>query len=291
MFNWSHTRQDCCGAYEEPNFGAENMPSGDSMEAQDQGQDDHAGEVLEDVGVPAEESNESSGEAKAEGSQAQDPLYVQKRLKQQKRAHEREIRELHQRINDMQSREYAQPEQSHVSNPYTGQPTPGGVDEQIHKAVSYALQHRDMEERKAKEEEHKAHLHKQYSELDRHLDRTSDKYDDFDDVVRGDHANFTGHMRDASLFLPRTGAGSAGEVLYKLGKNPEELSRIAKLHPLDQAAEMVALSHALINGGENKSSQNRPLGNIKSNPVTNSPGVNEKTSVSELRKRMRNNWK
>jgi len=263
------------------------------MEAQDSAQDGQASEVLDSVGASESEQPQES-EAESDGH-TQDPLYVQKRLKQQKRAHEREIRDLHQRINDMQSMGHAQqPDQSQAYNPYTGSPgqqAPAGIDEQIHKAVSYALQHKDMQERHAKEAESKAHLHKQYSELQRHLDRTADKYDDFEDVVRGDDAPFTPHMRDAALMLPKTGAGSAGEVLYKLGKNPEDLNRIAKLHPLDQASEMVKLSHALINGGDSKGSTSRPLGNIKSNPVNNSLGVTEKTSVSDLRKRMRNGWK
>jgi len=262
------------------------------MEAQDVAQDGQAEEVLDNVGASESEQPQES-EAESEGH-TQDPLYVQKRLKQQKRAHEREIRDLHQRINDMQSTGYAQPNHTanDAYNPYTGQPAPmSGMDEQIHKAVSYALQHKDMQERNAKEAESKQHLHKQYSELQRHLDKTADKYDDFEDVVRGDDAPYTPHMRDAALMLPKNGAGSAGEVLYKLGKNPDELNRIARLHPIDQASEMVKLSHALINGGDQKGSSPRPLGNIKSNPVSNSPGVTEKTSVGELRKRMRAGWK
>ena len=62
----------------------------------------------------------------------------------------------------------------------------GGVDEAIHKAVSFALQHKDMEERKAREAESQHHIAKQYQELNKHLDSTADKYDDFDEVVRGE---------------------------------------------------------------------------------------------------------
>jgi hypothetical protein len=161
-----------------------------------------------------------------------------------------------------------------------------GIDEAIHKAVSFALQHKDMEERKARDAEAQHHIAKQYQELNRHLDSTADKYDDFDDVVRGD-APFTAHMRDAALMLPKKGPGSAGEVLYKLGKDPEALARIAKLHPVDQASELVALSHALISGGEHKSQSNRPLGHIKSNPVVNSAGITDKTPISDIRTRMK----
>ncbi len=237
----------------------------------------------EDQGLPTEMANEETQEPEGTGGKG-DSLAVQKRLKQMKRAHDREMRELYDRMSQMQS----QPQQNQTQGQYSPQEAPqgGGMDDAIHKAVSYALQQRELEERKAQNMQSQQHIAKQYQDLNRHLDSTSDKYDDFDDVVRGE-APFTAHMRDAALMLPKKGPGSAGEVLYKLGKNPEELSRIAKLHPVDQASELVALSHALISGGENRQSQSRPLGQIKSNPVVNSAGVNEKTPVSDIRDRMK----
>lgn len=244
------------------------------------------GDVADELGVPKDDMTETVEAAKSSGNEnTGESLAIQKRLKQQKRAHEREIRELHARMAEMQSQlqpNQAQPQQS----PYNAMDNQSGVDDAIHKAVSFALQHRDMEERKAKEAEAQHHIAKQYQDLNRHLDSTSDKYDDFDEVVRGE-APFTAHMRDAALMLPKKGPGSAGEVLYKLGKNPEELSRIAKLPAIDQAAELVALSHALISGGEQKGNQSRPLGQIKSNPVVNSAGITDKTPVSDIRARMK----
>jgi len=240
---------------------------------------------VEDVDGPKEGMHHESEGSEGESNKG-DPLYVQKRLKQQRRAHDREIRELQSRIENMQSQ--LQPnQQQQQQSPYDGmgnQQPP--VEDAIHKAVGYALQQRDMEERRARDAQAQQHIAKQYQELNRHLDQTADKYDDFDDVVRGD-SPFTAHMRDAALMLPKKGSGSAGEVLYKLGKNPEELERIAKLHPVDQAKELVALSHALISGGENKQNQSQPLGQIKSNPVINSMGITEKTPVSDIRERMK----
>lgn len=243
---------------------------------------------VSDIDGPKEEIVDAVSEGE---SNKGDPLYVQKRLKQQRRAHEREIRELQARMDQMQSQlqpnQYQAPSPYDSGNPMQQQPqqSSGNMD-MIQQAVGYALQQRDMEERKAREAQAQQHIAKQYQELNRHLDQTSDKYDDFDDIVRGD-APFTAPMRDAALMLPKKGPGSAGEVLYQLGKNPEELSRIAKLHPVDQAKELVALSHALISGGENKQSQSRPLGNIKSNPVINSLGITEKTPISDIRSRMK----
>lgn len=245
-----------------------------------------AAEVVESLGEPTEsvdESHESTGQ-----ENKGDPLYVQKRLKQQKRAHDRELRDLYSRMEQMQSQLTPQNQDYGMQqSPQEASGNAGGMDDAIHKAVSFALQHRDMEERKVKDAENQRQLAQEYSELNRHLDNVSDKYDDFDDVVRGE-SPFTATMRDASLMLPKKGAGSAGEVLYYLGKNPEELSRIAKLPAWKQGNELVSLSHALHSGGEKSQSQSsRPLGQIKSNPVVNSVGVTEKTPVSDIRSRMK----
>lgn len=261
----------------------------DQMDVNQDGSADN--EVMDAVGMD-DSGDVKDASTENTSNQNSDPLYVQKRLKQQKRAHEREIRELHARISDMQTAsQNTSPDQS---SSYSAAPDGGGMmDEQIHKAVSYALNHRDMEERKARDAQQAAHVSKQYNELQKHLDNTADKYDDFDDVVRGHDAPFTPHMRDASLLLPKNGPGSAGETLYELGKNRIELKRISELHPLDQASEMVKLSHALMarHGDKTQSQANKPLGNIKSNPVTNTASITDKTPVSELRKRMKANWR
>lgn len=262
----------------------------DAREMSSQEQEGLAGDVMDSLGEMNEAPESGNSQSEMAHSEA-DPLYVQKRLKQQKRAHDREMREMREAMSNMQYGNQHQQQTEHSQETGSYQGNPG--DEQIHRAVSYALQHRDMEERKAKEAQQMQHVHRKYQDLSSHLDHMADKYDDFDDLVRGHDAPFTTQLRDAALVLPKSGPGSAGEVLYKLGKNKEDLERISKLHPLDQVSEMVKLSHALISGGGNSggSQTHRPLGNIKNNPVTNSGGVTEKTSVGELRKRMRAGWK
>lgn len=267
------------------------------MDVQDESvqvQDGPAENAMESVGVSDDQPHESGeSEAEAEGSHSKESLAVQKRLKAQRRAHEREVRELHARIGDLESRMGQRtPEHEQSINPY-GQPT-GAIDETIQKAVGYALRQKEEEERKARDMQQHAHVQKSYHDFKRHLDGMADKYDDFHDVVFESDNPYTSAMRDYAVTLPRSGAGSAGEVLYKLGKNRAELERISKLHPLDQASELSKLSHALISGSESsKSSQpNRPLGHIKSNPVSNSRAVTDKTPPSEIRARMRaGTWK
>lgn len=255
-------------------------------------------QALEDLGMSKDMGQGESHEAEGQESAEDDGEHSSKRrptgwerLKKKTRQQERDIQELHARIAEMQSQfqpnqQMQQPQQQSPLESGNQQQQGSGNMDMIQQAVSYALQQKEMEERRSKESEAQRHIAKQYQDLNKHLDSTADKYDDFDDLVRGE-APFTAAMRDIALTLPKKGAGSAGEVLYRLGKNPEELSRIAKLHPVDQAAELIALSHALISGGEQKQSQPRPLGQIKNNPVVNSVGVNEKTPVSDIRSRMK----
>src|SRR6188768_993257 len=202
------------------------MPCGVNMDVtQDESGNDKeiASEVNESLGTNTESINEDSEPQESEGHEGRgDPLYIQKRLKKQKRAHDREIRELQSRIDQMQSQ--YQPtqnlQQQQGPNDFGNQDA-GNVNGMIQQEVGYALQQQELEKRRATEAEAQQHIAKQYQELNRHLDTTSDKYDDFDDIVRG-NLPYTTAMRDISLTLPKKGPGSAGEVLYRLGKNPEE---------------------------------------------------------------------
>ena len=164
--------------------------------------------------------------------------------------------------------------------------TPGSDEDKIHRGVSMVLQHRDAEAQRAQQAKQAQHVQQQYQSLQDQLDAGADKHADFDEVVRSPNANFTNHMRDAALLLP-----NAADTLYKLGKNKPELDRISQLHPLDQAKEMVKLSAALMSGNGNPMSQPaKTVGQIKATPV-NPQGISDKTSVSELRRRLSSNWK
>jgi len=276
------------------------MPGGLNMDAQNlssQEQDGLAGDMMNSLGEPKGSVDEVEDASRGIGDNNHDglPDGVKDRIWRQDRKHQREIRDMKTQIQNLNSRLASQSNmdssQNEMANPYHSQYQPGSEEERIHKAVGFALQARDAEERKAKEAERIHHVNQQYHELNKHLDDHSDKYEDFDDVVRGQNVPFTPHMRDAALLLPRKGPGSAAEVLYKLGKNTSELDRISKLQPIDQASEMVKLSHALNQGQENKTVQPKPLGQIKSSPVTNSNVITDKTPVSELRARMKAGWK
>lgn len=244
-----------------------------------QEQDHLSNEAMDSLGMPEGEGDENS-EPKKDASEDL-PAFAKERLGRQEKRHKRELREMRQQVQQlMQSQNSGYPGQPSQQAPQ------GESDDPIQRAVAAALRARDDQERQAKEAEKAAHVNKQYQNLQDHLDSTADKYDDFDEVVRGNDAPFTPAMRDAALLLD-----NPGDVLYKLGKNRNDLERIAKLHPLDQAKEMVKLSVALMGGNGKSGSAPRPIGQIKSNPVP-SAHINDNTPAAEIRARMKSgNWK
>jgi hypothetical protein len=253
-------------------------------------------EDVENGGVGPGDVEEQGVQETAQGlANEDDPISVKKRLGMQAKKHAREMRQLHERLSQMQSMlgDSANPHTStYQPDPYNspGQPMPPGVNEEekIQRAVRLALGMREHEERQAKEVQSQAHVQKQYQRLNDEFDRASDRYEDFDDVVREGDAPFTDAVRDALLFVE-----NPAEVAYRLGKNRSELERISKLHPLDQVREVNKLSFSLMgnNAGKAASTRPSPLGTVRANP-TASQAVTDKTPPSVIRARMKaGTWK
>jgi len=248
------------------------------------------------------------GDAEEQGAQdadhghadKDDPYGVKKRLGMQAKKHQREMRQVQEQMMRLQSQMGHQAynpysESQNVNNTYhsPGQPDAPGMSEEdkIQRAVRMALGMKEHEEKQARAEESKAHVHKQYQRLNDEFDKAADKYDDFDDIVRGDDAPFTPHVRDALLLVD-----NPAEVAYRLGKDRSKLSEISKLHPLDQAREVNKLSFALMGGNSGKPqsspSKSNPMGTIRANPAASSTAVTDKTPPSAIRARMKaGTWK
>lgn len=230
--------------------------------------------------------------------EADDPYGVKKRLGMQAKKHQREMRQMQDNMARIQAQlggDSANPHYpSPTSSPYPspGQPNPPGMteEERIQTAVRYALGAKDHQEQQAKMAEHQTHVHKQYQRLNNEFDKASDKYDDFDDVVRESDAPFTDHVRDALLLVE-----NPAEVAYRLGKNRSELERISRLHPLDQAREVNKLSFSLMGNNNGKTAnapKPNPLGTVRQNPAHSSTAVTDKTPPSVIRARMKaGTWK
>lgn len=256
-------------------------------------------EDVENGGVGPGDAEEQGVQTAEQGiADKDDPYGVKKRLGMQAKKHQREMRQMQEHIAQMQaaiSGDNAQNPQHFANQPtYSspGQPNPPGMseEEKIQKAVRMALGAKEQQERQAKEAERQAHVQKQYMRLSDEFDRASEKYDDFDDVVRGDDVPFTPHVRDALLLID-----NPADVAYRLGKNRSDLERISKLHPLDQAREVNKLSFSLMGGNNGKPSLSNqkvnPMGSIKVNPAS-SGAVTDKTPASVIRARMKaGTWK
>jgi len=239
-----------------------------------------------------EEVAESASEHPDAPEKDELPAFAKKKLGMQEKRHKKEMRQMRQQLDEMSARIGSRPEPQNSPesgmNPYTSQPEEGGMNNQIYAAVSKALQMQKEQENQAKEHERMQHVHNQYRALEDHLDNGSEKYEDFDDVVKSDDAPYSKAMRDAALLV-----SNPAETLYHIGKDRDKLKKISELHPLEQAREVIKMSIALM-GGDHKPNNNgsspKPLGSIKNNPVNNRV-VNENTSVGDIRKRMRDGGK
>jgi hypothetical protein len=225
------------------------------------------------------------------------PEFAKKRLGMQEKRHKKELRKLQQQLDEVRAHIGSRPEPQYSPedgmDPYNAQTNHGDLNNQVHAAVLKALRYKEEQEGKAKQEEMMRHAHKRYQEFSDHLDNASTEYEDFDDVIKSDDAPYTGVMRDMAMILHGIPGIDSAKTLYHLGKDREKLGQLSKLHPVDQAKEVVKIAIALMNSGgkQAKSSQDsRPLGQIKNNPIT-STNVNENTSVSDLRKRMKEGGK
>ncbi len=246
---------------------------------------------------PGDAEQEGNAADSPENADTDEPYSIKKRLGMQAKKHQREMRQMQEQIMHMQHQfggNNAQQQPQYDTNPYPspGQPNPPAMseEEKIQKAVRFALGAKEHEERQMKEAQNHAHVQKQYQRLHNEFDKASDKYDDFDDVVRGDDVPFTPHVRDALLLVD-----NPADVAYRLGKNKSELERISRLHPIDQAREVNKLSHSLMSGNgatKSGSAKANPLGAIKNNPAHSSSAVTDKTPPSVIRARMKaGTWK
>lgn len=254
-------------------------------------------EDVENGGVgPGDAEEQGSSDAEQGIADQDEPYSIKKRLGMQAKKHAREMRQMQEQLMRMQMQmqgDSATPHNPYNSNPYPspGQPNPPAAteEEKIQRAVRLALGAKEHEERQAEEAQKAAHVHKQYQRLNDEFDRASEKYDDFDDVVRGEDIPFTPHVRDALLLVE-----NPADVAYRLGKNRSELERISRLHPLDQAREVNKLSFALRTGQDGKAQaapKANPLGNVRVNP-TASTAITDKTPPSVIRQRMKaGTWK
>jgi len=91
-------------------------------------------------------------------------------------------------------------------------PQGGGIDEHIHKAVSYALQHKEMQERQAHEAQSR-HIFKGSIRISKNILITLAINTMTFTIPCWRDTPYTASMRDYAVTLPRSGAGAPGSAL------------------------------------------------------------------------------
>lgn len=246
-------------------------------------------EVMGTLGIDQNTSNQDSDVSPEDDL----PVYAKEKIGKLQKRHQKEKRDMRNQIDDLAYQvqslheRFQAPAQSSMSD--DGQPSGNNVEEHIQRAVNSALRAKDEQERKGREAEQLAHVHKQFKTFSDHLDNASDTYDDFDEVVRGKDAPFTPAMLSSAMSLPPD--SHRMDMLYKLGKDRDELKRLSTLTPIEQSQEMVRLYLALASGeGGKNTTAPKAMSQIK-NSAIQPQNITDKTSVSELRRRMKAGWK
>lgn len=223
------------------------------------------------------------------------PKFAKERLGRMQKKHAKEMRQMQVQMQQMQEtlqQQQAQQEQQYSQDSLGVEQSPDDMQRYVDQAVKATMLAKQQEEEKARQMQEQQFLAQKQAEFANHLGAFEDKYEDFDDVVTDPSKPYTEAMKNIAMVMPKDGPGSAAEVLYKLGKNPEELSRISKLHPVQQAEEMIKLAMALKHGeDEKKEAPYQPMGSVKNNPAVSTHGLTENSPLSEFKKRARDGWR
>lgn len=107
------------------------------------------------------------------------------------------------------------------------------------------------------------------------------KYTDFDEVALNKSVPITQEMYDASM------GENLGEILYHLGKNPTEATRIASLSPIQQAKEIGKIEVIISTKPPTKSITNAPA---PPKTITGGPSPITKKDSEMTRKELHAKW-
>jgi len=240
--------------------------------------------------TPAEISDEESGETEKSLTKAE-PIILRKQNKKMRE----QIRRLEGEMSYLRQQGTPNVETPTKSqglvDPITGEPVDeNSIEGQVFKAFNRIA---SAEQQKQAQQHARAQQQKQNEmmrSLYEKLDEASDKYADFDEVVRAEDVPITETMRAFATMLP-----NPAETFYALAKNKTELNNLAKSPPQEQVRKMVEISSRLLSKS-NATVRKSPTKTIT--PLRNNPGnrqssgaINDKSSVSDIRTRIKNGWK
>lgn len=229
---------------------------------------DESNAIAEDVKPEGEQIDEVENADGQDGiGELSESESIKKRLGQQQKKHKREMRAVQDQL-AQQSMVISQMQQQLSQN------APMNDQSQQNQP---AIQPNNVDPR------HLMEMQKIQDEFHQDLQKTSQKYDDFDDIVQDPYAPFTESIKHIAMTLD-----NPGEVIYSLAKNRDELYRIKDLPPHRQAKELNKLSKALSLKEKTASGtmQAKPMTPLKGDAST-LKGSNNPTSVADFRRMLR----
>lgn len=204
---------------------------------------------------------------------------AKKRIDSKSRKLQRRIDELESRLSSFESyRPQAEtgaqmqppmaptPNPESVVDPITGEyltPGTGRYDAVLlQQQQQYLAQHRQQQQQQQEAMYYQKQQEEKFFDA---LDDAAERYEDFDDVVRNDNLPLTEAMLGVAKVTP-----NGADLLYYLAKNPKEVQRISRLHPLLQQQEMA--KHAIQFAAKNTVSKApAPVQPVGDTPGSSSP--------------------
>lgn len=238
-------------------------------------------------------SNEDNAEQSAESTQDEDSLeeniedntegnsdYRIKHFRKQNRRDKKEIKRLNQekltlvqentQLKELFNQFLSQSSTQNQQNSSTLPQNQNSVSvqepiDEVERKVNEVLAKKAQEEQQKQIQMQIAH---KKAEFIKELHDASDRYEDFEEVIKDDELPFTQTMADAIQYLPKEN-NYRTDFLYSLAKNKEEVKRISKLPPDEQVRALIARV-LNINSSQSKLSKAPPpaKSNVKSIPTS-----------------------
>lgn len=176
-------------------------------------------------------------------------------------------------------------------DPVTGEPLDeSSVEGQVFKALNKVALVNQQKEAKQKAYLEQQRVMQMEAELYEKLDEASEKYPDFDEVVRADDVPITPVMKSFAHMLP-----NPAETFYAIAKDKTELMKLAKSPPEEQVRKMVEVSARILSKTQNgaRKTPAKTITPLRNNPAARpaSSVISDKSSVSDIRARIKNGWK
>lgn len=237
-------------------------------------------EVAKDVSVTSETS--VSEEIEDEDKQLSElPEFAKRRLAKNERKYGRQIDRLSNDLDTLKQQnlqmqqilmQQLQPQQS-TSNDYVRDPITGETYSSDSEEAKFARYYQKVEEAKQRQHQQQTVVGQKEriaQKLDAELVKLADKHDDFTDVMGSVLSKIGFREGYSAVDHPVTAIAAlspeGAEVMYRLGKNPEELNALSRMSPEDQASRFLDL---VTNFKLNSRSSNAPPPNKRTvNPPT-----------------------